>query len=358
MDVAMQIVDFDGTGKNQVVCVMDNELLLLEGKTGKVVRRGELPDWPTPDSTPPHIGGSWFSDCLVKRTGKAIPNYIRVCNLSGRKRGYELICGYGYPFIWAYGNNLRKMWSYTGNVGHFCHTYDVDGDGKDEVMAGYSFLRGDGTWKFSLHLQDHADAVLIMPYNHPRGKLKTVAAAGEDGLLFFDQDGWFRQILKGHVQHFSVAKYRQDVPGLQYAVITYHGNPGLITLYDKDGVELMCTELPCVGSALHPVNWAGTGEELILFSGHRDIGGLMDAAGELVVEYPDKDHPELCCEAIRFLDDPRDKIVLYDRDRMHIYRSSEKLKGGKQYVPDKTPLHNWSNFMAHYSFPRWQGGTR
>jgi hypothetical protein len=80
----------------------------------------------------------------------------------------------------------------------------------------------------------------------------------------------------------------------------------------------------------------------------------MDCHGDIVVPVPGKDGPELCCEAIRFQDDARDKIVLYDRSRMHIYRPAGSIpKGRKTYLPEKAPLCNWSNFMAHYSYPRW-----
>ncbi len=353
MDVAMQIADFDNCGMNEVVCAFGGEFLVLDGKTGSVKKRGELPDWPEANDLPIKIGGSWFSDCTKCPGGKITPNYIRVCNLSGNKNGMDFVCGYGYPYLWAFDNDLKQKWFYTGNVGHFCYTYDMDGDGLDEIMAGYSCLRGDGKWQFSLHLQDHADAVLAMPFNHPKGKLLFAEAAGQDGFLLFDLDGWFRQIIKGHVQHFSVAKFDRNTPGLQFAVVTYHGNPGIITIYDKDGVELSTFAPPCLGTALHPVNWNADGEELILFSGHRELGGLMDMHGDIVVEFPEKERPELCCEAIRFSDDPRDKIVVYDRDSMKIYRCAGKLPKDKVYKPIRPSYSNWSNFMAHYSYPHW-----
>jgi hypothetical protein len=232
----------------------------------------------------------------------------------------------------------------------------VDGDGRDEILAGYSFLRSDGTWQFSLHLADHADAVLIMPHNHPEGegRLTFVACAGEDGLLLFDDKGWFRQIKKGHAQHLSVGKFRKDLPGLQYAVVTYHGNPGLYTIYDKNGVEIFAREMPCAGSNLQPVNWSGDGEDLILFSGHREIGGLMDAHGDIVVPFPDKDHPQLWCEAIDICGDRRDEILVFDRERMCIYTQAEPFSGDRIYAPRRPPLSNWSNFLAHYSLPAWE----
>ena len=36
------------------------------------------------------------------------------------------------------------LWTHEGNPGHF-RAYDLDGDGYDEVMAGYTSLDHDGT---------------------------------------------------------------------------------------------------------------------------------------------------------------------------------------------------------------------
>ncbi|MFC1479608.1 hypothetical protein ACFL6F_03330 [Planctomycetota bacterium] len=352
-DTPMQIVDFDGRGKNDVLTVLDGRIELIDGESGEMRRTGKLPEWPERNEQAVHIGGSWFSTCINTKEGGIVPNYIRPCNLTGKKKGFDFICGHGYPYLWGFNNELEQLWFYTGNVGHFATTYDTNGDGRDEIQAGYSSLNSDGRWNFSLHLQDHADAVLIMPHNHPAGELMRIAAGGEDGLMFFDDKGWFHQILKGHVQHISIGKFRKDLPGLQFATVTYHGNPGIITIYDKDGNELMSKELPCAGPNLQPVNWTGEGEELILFSGHREIGGLMDAEGDIVVEFPDKDHPQLWCESIRFQGDARDEIIVFDQERMHIYTPDTEFKGNKIYAPERAPLACWSNFMAHYSYPKW-----
>ena len=39
----------------------------------------------------------------------------------------------------------------------------------------------------------------------------------------------------GHNQSPSVAKYRPDLPGLQYMSVNFWRNPGIVTVYDPDG---------------------------------------------------------------------------------------------------------------------------
>ncbi|MFC1582902.1 hypothetical protein ACFL4W_05120 [Planctomycetota bacterium] len=350
-DFPVQIVDFDGDGKNEVLTVWDGKFVVLDGATGEEIRSGDLPRRPPRDETPVHVHGtSWFGECLKDTEEPIVPKYIRPCNLTGRAKGKDFICGYGYPFLWGFDNDFNQMWQFTGNVGHFAYAYDADGDGMDEIQAGYCRLKGDGTWLFSLHQGDHADAVFFSNNNHPQGddRLMIYASGGDDGLLMFDDQGYFKPLKCGHAQRLSIGKYRADVPGYQMAVITYWGNPGICYMYDRWGTELWSREMPVAGSNLNPVNWTGEGTELMLFSAHRDIGGLLDAQGELVVPFPDRDHPELWCESMDFFQNGRDDIVTMDRDRIVVY-SPEDDAGKDVYRPDRPPFWAWSNFMANFS---------
>ena len=39
--------------------------------------------------------------------------------------------------MWALDGDFNLLWTHSGNLGHFPLAYDIDGDGFDEVMAGY-----------------------------------------------------------------------------------------------------------------------------------------------------------------------------------------------------------------------------
>jgi hypothetical protein len=75
-DVACQIYDLDGNGRNEVVVAADRRVVVLDGATGKELRQFEIPK----DA----------SDCIT------------FCNLSGGKRATDMLVKTRYSQMWAY----------------------------------------------------------------------------------------------------------------------------------------------------------------------------------------------------------------------------------------------------------------
>ena len=151
----------------------------------------------------------------------------------------------------------------------------------------------------------------------------------------------------------SVAKYRPDLPGLQYLTVNFWKNPGIVTLFDSDGNILSQGEPIHSGSPLLPVNWRGDGTEFALLSGNVREGGMMDGHLRRVVMFPDDGHPDLAAHVINLTGDARDEIVLWDQEHVWIYTQDRPFGGRRLYAPIRNPPYNDSNYRANVSLPHW-----
>ena len=350
-DLPFQIFDLDGDGHAEVVYCRDYMINVADGRTGKLKYQA-----PTPVAVHPEKYVLVPDDPTYRITGDS----LAFANLRGGPRAADLILKNRYNQIWAYDEQLNLRWTDEHNTGHFLRVYDVDGDGRDEIITGYTLIDGDGKvlWQHT-HFVDHADEIAIGKFDPDRRDHQIAQAAGEDGFLIFDEDGGLLlQDHVGHVQRVSVAKYRPDVPGLQYYVVTYWGNAGIIVCYDAKGRRLHSLEPTSLGNVLSPVNWTGDGTEYALLNPSVRHGGLLDGWGRRVVLFPDDGHPDLCAEALDLTGDGRDELVVWDMDRIFIYTQDCPYRGERIYTPVRLPHHNMSNYRADESLPAWQDVRR
>jgi len=344
-DLPFQIHDVDGDGRNEVVLIRDFKLQILEGSTGKLKR------W------------TWMPAPVAAKGMKAVygienGDSVAFLNLSGSKDRHEILVKDRYWNFWIFNNNLEFLWRGQGQTGHFPYPFDIDGDGRDEFMIGYALWDHNGRrlWSHDEELYDHADAVFLGNFSaDPEAEPRAYAAGSDEGLLIFDQRG---QILKhiriGHAQNASIAKYRPDLPGLQYMLINFWKSPGIVTLFDFDGNILAQEEPTHSGSALVPVNWRGDGQEFALLSGNAREGGMLDGYLRRVVLFPDDGHPELCAHAMDLTGDARDEVILWDQQSVWIYTQDRPFSGERIYAPVRNPHYNESNYRTSISWPAWR----
>lgn len=336
-DVAFQIYDIDGDGNDEVLCIKNFKLYILDGKNGKVKNMMYLPMNPDDENTYGRLAG----DSII------------IANFSGNPRPSDIVIKNRYKQVWAYDNKFNLLWTHKcRNTGHFAIPYDFDSDGRDDLFIGYTLLSPDGEVKWSKDWGDHTDEIAIGHFNPNRKDVQIAIVCGEEGFNILSPEGevLYREHL-GHAQRLSVAKFRPDLEGLQFYVITYWGHPGIISFHECNGKKLFNFEPTATGNVLNPVNWSGNGVELALLSGSIKHGGMMDGYGRTVVVFPDDGHPELCAEALDLTGDARDEIVLWDMDKMWIYTQSEPFKGDKIYKPTRYPHYNASDYRAEISLP-------
>jgi len=343
-DLAFQVHDLDGDGRQEVVCCRNFEICVLDGATGKVKRRAPTPH-PGPMAT-------WLpEDDLYRIPGDS----ICFADLRGLGRRGDLLVKDRYSNVTAYDGDLRELWRFHGNTGHYPAVADLDGDGRDEVMIGYALVDDDGAVLWRIEVEDHQDAIAITPLD-ATGEMRIALACGEGGTVVCNAEGrilWRDKT--GHVQRLTAARVRDDVPGLQIATKTFWGNPDIICLYDAEGRLLESIELSGGGAVLSPVNWRGDGLDLLLTSGSLRRGGMLDGRLRPVVTFPDDGHPVLCAEAIDLTGDARDEIVLWDLDRIWIYTQDRPAPVGRVPRPRRQPHYNMSDYRAEISVPEDEG---
>ncbi|MFC1714489.1 hypothetical protein ACFL6S_12545 [Candidatus Poribacteria bacterium] len=338
-DVPFQIYDIDGDGNDEVLCIKNFKLYVLDGQDGSVKSMMPLPMKPEHEN----------------RYGRLVGDSIIIANFRGEPRPSDIVIKNRYKQVWAYDNQFNLLWTQKlKNTGHFATPYDFDGDGRDDLFVGYALISPDGEIKWSKDWGDHTDEIAIGPFNPNRDDVQIAIVCGDEGFNILSPEG---EVLHrdhlGHAQRLSAAKFRADMEGLQFYVITFWGHPGIISFHDCAGKKLHNFEPTTTGNVLNPVNWTGDGTELAFLSGSIEHGGMIDGYGRTVVVFPDDGHPEMCGESLDLTGDARDEIVLWDMERMWIYTQDQPFHGDRIYKPIRYPHYNASDYRAEISLPGW-----
>lgn len=347
-DLPFQIYDINNDGVDEVIAVWDFKLRILDGRNGKILQEVPTPVLTDPPET---VTGLEYGRYAFTRLNV---DAIRIVNVTGKKRPSDILIKDRYSRIWIYNSSLHLLWTFSKyNTGHFPYSLDIDEDGKDEIFSCYNMIDHDGKLLWSLPIEsDHTDEIIIGKFNPDKEPLIAMVS-GWEGFMLVDLKG--NVIIKdinGHGQRISVGNYIPERKGLEICTTTYWGNNGIIYMHDCDGNEIWAHEMLCNGNIISPVNWDGSGQDLILMNGNF---GMIDGYGHHVVKFPDDGHPNLAAEVIDVTGDNRDEIILWDRKKMFIYTPSgnTKTRDGKIYNPIKYPMYNASNYRGEYSFPRW-----
>jgi rhamnogalacturonan endolyase len=343
-DTPFQIHDFNGDGKNEVVMIKDFQIQVLEGATGKVLKRAWMPPAPAENKERPYELNSGDSMIFL--------------NLSGRKGRQEMLLKDRYRTFWVFDNDLKLLWNGTGQTGHYPYPYDFDGDGKDEFVIGFALWNGAGKqlWSHDAQMNDHTDAISVGNYTgDPQARPRVYSCGSDEGLVVISAEGKLvKQVRIGHTQTQSVGKYRPEANGLQILTANFWRNTGIVTLFDADANMLAQEELIPGSSHLQPVNWRGDGQEFALLSANVREGGMIDGQLRRVVMFPDDGHPDLASQVLNVTGDERDEIIVWDQDAVWIYSQDQPFTGERMYKPVRNPMYNDSNYRATVSLPGWK----
>ena len=343
-DVAFQIHDLDGDGTNDVVYCQNMEIIVADGATGMTKFKTPTPETP-PDTKAEHA-----------KFPRILGDSLYFCDLRGTGRDSDIVLKDRYQSFWALDDKLNVLWSAQCNTGHYPYAYDIDGDGRDELMVGYTLFDHDGkvVWSAEDTIEDHADGVAIVKFRDD-AEPRLLCAASDEGMIFTDMKGTILHHHRvGHVQNPAVADFRPDMPGLEAVSINFWGNQGIVHFYDADGAIYHTFE-PCQhGSMCLPINWTGEPGEFWVLSANVDEGGMFDGWGRRVVRFPADGHPDMCNAVLDITGDARDEVVVWDPREMWIYTQDDSPKAGRLYAPERNALYNYSNYQATVSLPGWR----
>jgi hypothetical protein len=218
LDSNFPIFDLDGDGVPELVCARKEKdtlkLCVINGRDGTLKAQAPYPD-------------------TAYRPGDCRGS-ILAANLLGRAYPSDLLVSWDYGSVAALDADLNVLWRRTlahehgrrhTTMGHTPYVADIDGDGRDEIMAGSCLLNADGSTRWvapdlpALVTDGHADSVKLvqlLPGRTPNILMST-------GATCFTVEGerlWGRDGLK-HGQALHVGKLRDDVAGKQ--VVVYEG---------------------------------------------------------------------------------------------------------------------------------------
>ena len=349
-DLPFQVYDINNDGVDEVILSRDFKLMILDGRTGSLLK---CVDTPFNEDPADQILGIEFQKHAFDRVNV---DAIRIINVSGNDRPSDIMIKDRYARIWVYDSDLNLKWKFNhNNTGHFPYAYDFNGDGKDEIFSCYNMISSDGELIWQLPIdRDHTDEIIVGKFD-PDEDEQIAIVSGWEGFMIVDKQGNIKvRDINGHGQRISTANYCPDRKGLEICTTTYWEYQGIIYLYDCKGNEIWHWESPGNGNIIAPVNWQGDGTELILLNGNVKLGGMMDGDGDVVVTFPDDGHPDLCAEVIDLTGDRRDEIVLWDAKKMYIYTQDRECENSDmEYAPEKYPHYNASNYRGEFSFARW-----
>jgi outer membrane protein assembly factor BamB len=349
-DLPFQVYDIDGDGIDEVIVGFNFEIQILDGRTGEIKKSVKTPLSEDEDES---LLGVPYRTYAFDRIN---PDGIRIANFSGKERPSDILIKDRYCRLYALDADLNLLWKYKSkspkNTGHYPMAVDVNGDGHDELLCGYTLLdcHGKEIWTYPIQ-KDHVDEIIAGKFMAGSEKGYFACVAGSEGFFIGDFQG---NIVKrdriGHAQRISVGNYCPDRPGFELVVSNFWGHQGIVYLYDCFGNPLWEMENELNGNVLSPVNWRGDGADLFLLNADVAKGGLIDGEGNQVVKFPEDGHPTLCCEVIDLCNDNRDEIVVWDYETMYIY-TQENVLEEEAYAPVKYPHYNASNYRGEYSFP-------
>ena len=339
-DLAVQIYDIDRDGRNEVICVMDDKLKILNGRNGILEKEAPLP-------------AKDARDCIV------------IANFSRNEHPQDILIKNRYEKTWALDRNLEVMWSHSGNTGHYPWPYDFDGDGRDELMCGYTLLNPDGTKKWEAILPGHCDAVAIDNVDGDAENTKEIALAccgGNTFALLNDKGKVLWRHPCGHSQHIVIGDFRPDLAGKEVCALD-RGNDrsasgvDAMIMYSADGKQLWREKRTDTGknrwlSEITMVaNWENRPGDLVLAyqRGGTTPPALYDGYGRTVAVFPLSNpeaqnyaqHADIC-------GDDREEILIWNEKEMYIYKNADKNANPK--IPEGRPqtkrLYNYTHYKG------------
>ncbi|MDT8302387.1 MAG: hypothetical protein RQ760_12945 [Sedimentisphaerales bacterium] len=317
-DVACQIHDWDGDGKNEVVLCTKGFLVELDGATGREKRRIRILD----DAT----------DCLV------------FCDLRGGSRPSDVLVKDRYHQIWAYDQRGSLLWTVKDPGGyrtaHQPRPIDIDGDGRDEIMAGYAMLNTDGSvrWVYKSKTVDqkrgHLDCVRIFRRGRKPEDFKLVlTCCGANNVAMVDGTGEIIWEVAGyHFESVDVGRVFHGVGEKQIVVDIDHqplGNSPIWTLDEKG--ELLGRIVTDYSRHHCLLDWTGDGMDEILVAHN---GGIYDHNGKCIgilvfpgVSLVGKSKGERSMLVADMTGDGVQDVMMVTPEKVYIYVNRKGTKG-------------------------------
>lgn len=320
-DVACQIHDWDADGTNDVLVCAKGAIVELDGRTGREIRRIEIAE----DAT----------DCLV------------FCDLSGAGRASDVLVKDRYHAIYAYDVKGKLLWSVKDPGGsrtaHQPRVMDVDGDGRDEIMAGYALLNADGSVRWTIESEQvdqdkgHLDCARVFRRGEkPEDWRIVLTRCGANNIAMIDGAG--QTVWERSGRHFESIDIGRVVPGSggSHILVDIDHQP-----YGKSPMWVMDEKGKPLGQIVTNysrhhclLDWDGDGLDEIIVA---HSGGLYDHKGRRVATFAtpgsETDQEDLKYETSLltgdFTGDGVPDLALVTPHKVYVYKNTSGSKPDK-----------------------------
>lgn len=267
--------------------IVSDEMVILSGRTGEILARAKLPEARGP------LRNFDFSDGTGRMSSDTGTDFII--------REWRKDKGGGGVNLWAYDAAMNLLWEYELPGAWYGHHYavtffDVDGDGRDELLAGGTLLDADGNVLW-VHDRDeevlaiagaqHYDAVAIGNFAGVEGEDPVAFLVGGSAGVYVVDALTGRTRARhpiGHAQGRAIGRARTDLPSAQVLAVTRWGNMGIQTLLSGRGERLWTIQPDYVGQGAQFVDWPGADAQLIWTDTSARAQALYDGHGRRVRE--------------------------------------------------------------------------
>ena len=331
--MSVAVHDLVGDGAAEVICfwhrpdprvpadwqsLADVVVQIRDGKTGRVIREAAPPELTQRRKRDPG-GSNWVHQRLL------------VANFRGTPTPRDVVAKLGDTYV-AFDEQLRVLWTYRTKWIEYgnCPAYipavgDLDGDGRDELNAGYFVLRPDGTPIWQKNLGRNMDSVAIAPWDNRRMR---AICSGFGHILDAEGNLTLRlgPDLVPHGQEVRVGNLRDDLPGPEM-VIRWNGhNRDVYVVSSSRGAvvgRLQLNPTP-LNVGMEIVYWNGSDRAGLLYNGGR-LWDLQSGKGVPLPGLPppggSRIHRMGFYHAIPadICGDRREELVLWDPTAAHIY---------------------------------------
>jgi rhamnogalacturonan endolyase len=324
-DTYPSVWDINGDGVREVIVFDGPVVRLLDIDTGEVTLEKPAP----PCNEHGNRGGR------ENQTVHAPIYRVYPANVRGLGAGRDIVIMDIHTAFWVLNDELEVQWWSSCVHGHDIGVYDIDGDGRDEILSGYYMFDHDGThlWtapgvEYMVHTHHHVDHIRIGEFDgYPANGPEIALTCGNMGFMLLDAKGNIRAHHEvGHAQALSVGRYRPDIPGKQILVGCLWGNPGARTLFTGNGDKLWTMEPDNSEAYDIPVRWAPD-QDLFLLVSSAEAGGLYDGYGRRVIPFSDAalSDPDRALLAMDFTGNGLDDFVIQSKDAILIYTQSDAV---------------------------------
>ncbi len=260
-DIPAQIYDIDNDGVNELLCVMGGEFCIFDGAGGTLKRKFALPD-------------------------KNAHDCIAIADLEGSGYARNIILKNRYHQLWAMDLNFNLMWSFKGNIGHFLLLYDINGDGRDEVIAGYNVLSGDGDLLWSCDMPAHADRLWVGSFDMNGEMLPSVVIGGGE-LATFNAVGEKLWSFDSTLRSAVFGNFCDDRPGCETAGIRRGEENDWLVLADRNGNMIYELPLGVRGCTVRCIEgFCGRSRDAIMVCGSGVTAEIFNGALNLIASVP------------------------------------------------------------------------